>query len=578
MHIVKILIVADDTGGFQRSNTKYFHVGEFVQVLADTVWDGFTVEIVKAHRKSASAASDANADVYDFRFSDSTLAGYDMAFFFSIFTPAEENTELGTTDTSRREEATAIARFMEAGKGYFAAGDHEDLGGGVNMHVPRVRSMRRWVFSGANPRALPVAPSGTGADRHDTLRAGSDTGSLGGVTYPYQFNDQSDALPQYISVKRYAAGSSRYFRTTLPHQLLCCPLGTINVMPDHMHEGWCEEPADLGRDEDLPGRAGKKEYPLRSGSVFGPEVIAWGTVEPHATYNQEFAGSAFEVSPLTNTTNPFGQIAAYDGHRVGIGRAVCQSTWHHFVNINVIGTNRTFVGMDPAKAKGFYSGPGDSAVPEYEKIKYYFRNLVYWLIPADRTFFTWDFAVGRVRYHPKWEEFKGQLYDTRLTLDYIFALAQLSDHYFSNSRGHCYAWQFIGELYYPIWKLDLHIWERWIIEIDPWSPEAILFNEKRELQERWPAMLVPAPQVARHFLLGLIMVAALRQQAGQQQRLAKGKKIDTKAARKALLGDVQALLADHIGELSTAFGGAAKELKSIAAHIETLGGQKLTAK
>jgi hypothetical protein len=578
MHIVKILVITDDEGGFQRANNKYFHIGEFVQVLADTVWDGFTIEIVKAHRKSAATGSDAHADIYDFRFSDTSLAGFDMAFFFSIFTPAEDSSFCGTTDTSRKEEAAAIARFMEAGKGYFAAGDHEDLGGGVNMHVPRVRSMRRWVFGGANPRALPIAPSGTGADRHDTLRAGSDTGILGGTSYPYQFNDQSDALPQQIGVKRYVTGTSRYFQTTLPHQLLCCPLGTVNVLPDHMHEGWCEQPGNLGLDEDLPGRSGKKEYPPLGGSSFGPEIIAWGTVEPHATYNQEFAGSIYEVSPLTTTSAPFGQIAAYDGHRVGIGRAVCQSTWHHFVNINVIGTNRTYPGMNPAKAKGFYAGPGDTAVPEYEKIKYYYRNLVYWLIPADRTYFIWDFAVAGLRRHPKWEEFKGHLYLERLTLDYIFALAQLSDHYFSTARGHCYAWQFIGELYYPIWKLDLHIWERWIIEIDPWSPEAINFHARKESRETWPSMLAPAPQLARHFLLGTIMVAALRQQAEQQARLAKGKKIDHKSARKELLGNVQSLLADHIGAFADAFGGAAKELKGIAAHIDILAGARSAKK
>jgi hypothetical protein len=34
----------------------------------------------------------------------------------------------------------------------------------------------------------------------------------------------------------------------------------------------------------------------------------------------------------------FGLLSAYDGqHRAGVGRVICDSTWHHFVNVNLIG-------------------------------------------------------------------------------------------------------------------------------------------------------------------------------------------------------------------------------------------------
>ena len=29
--------------------------------------------------------------------------------------------------------------------------------------------------------------------------------------------------------------------------------------------------------------------------------------------------------------------ATYDGHRADVGRVVCDSTWHHFVNVNLTG-------------------------------------------------------------------------------------------------------------------------------------------------------------------------------------------------------------------------------------------------
>lgn len=566
MPTVKILVVADDNGGFQRLNSKYFHVGEFVKVLADTDWDGFDVQITKAHRNSAASAADAMADLYDFRFSDASLAGFDMAFFFSIYTISEETSYLGTSDTTRKEEAAALARFMEAGKGYFAAGDHEDLGSAVNMHVPRIRSMRRWIFGGANPYGLPAAPSGTGADRHDTLRAGTDSGTLGSTVYAYQFNDQSDAIPQIIRPRRYQVHKSRYFRSTLPHPLLCSPLGTINVLPDHMHEGWCEEPSDLTQDEGLPGRAGKKEYPPLDGAPFGPEVIAWGHIEPHATYNQEF-GAPYTTSPMTTTTTDFGQICAYDGHRVGLGRAVCDSTWHHFVNINVIGTDRNFPGMNPDKAVGFYNGPGGAAVPDYEKIKHYFRNLVYWMIPAGRRRKFWDLSVAAIRRHPRWEEFKTGLFAEKYTLDYIYGLAQLAEHYFTTTRGYCYAFQLLPIVLEPIWKPDFTIWEHWLPELDPWSPRVQRLKAEEPVEDQWLSRLMPDADLGRQLLLGTVVYATLRHQAR-----AKSRKDDAKG-EKELAKSIQSLLAENVARFTKAASGVAREQKAALEKIAALAGR-----
>jgi hypothetical protein len=516
MPVIKILLVTDDQGGYQRSNSSahQFHLGEFVQVLNDTTWDGFTIQITRAYRganptpSTPQATHPIGADLYDFRFSPTSLAGFDMAFFFSIATKGEDPV---SDDLDRQSEAAAVAAFMEAGGGFFAAGDHEDLGASINQHIPRVRSMRRWAYPSTGPHAGPVAPSGTGANRHDTLQSGSDTGTHSGATYPFQFNDQSDDLPQPIIPKTYVVTKSKLFQTTLPHPLLCCPLGRIAVLPDHMHEGWCEVPSDLTRDEDLPGRAGKKEYPTGDDGVqVAPEVIANATVLLHATLNQEFGGS-LAISPLTTgAPYSFGVIAAYDGHRANIGRVVVDATWHHFVNINVIGTTASFPGINPAKSKGFYTAPGNTASTDYERIKWYYRNLVYWLIPADRTRLVFGKWAAAVMDHPNWEEFKTLRWRDDLNADAQFTrmihFAQLAEDYFASARGHCLKYQLLSIILYPIKKLfPWEIWQSILPEVAPWDSNHLADWQP---QPEWRQALLPDANLLRQTLLGTIVLAA----------------------------------------------------------------------
>lgn len=525
MAVVKILVVTDDLGGFRRSNTAShkFHIGEFVQVLQDTDWQGFDVQITRAHRDSdpspgtPAASHPIGADFYGFRFTSATLAGYDMVLFLSIASKAEDPV---TSDTARRAEAAAVAAFMESGGGFFAVGDHEDLGASICQHIPRVRSMRRWAYSTTGPHGGAVAPSGIGADRHDTLRAGSDTGSSGGTVYPYQFNDQSDDQPQPINVRSYPLHSSRWFRTTLPHPLLCSPLGRVNVLPDHMHEGWCEVPSDLTQAEDLPGRAGKPEYPPgANGQPVAPEVIADATVLAHETLNQEFSGS-FGLSPMT-AHKSFGVIGAYDGHRAGVGRVVVDATWHHFVNINLIGTSFTTAGLDADKAKGFYSGPGNTAVAEYEKIKWYYRNIVYWLIPASRKrwILTSEFATA-LRLNPRWEEFKGSHYlDAARTFDLydVIRWGQLAEEYFRTVRGYCVQFQLLPIILYPIWRFDPHIWEEWAPDLEPWNPQVGELAERIEAMPAWRQGLLPDASLRRKLLLGTLAIAIAQRVKPRQE-------------------------------------------------------------
>ena len=358
--LVRVLIVTDDggaNGGFLQwgeqpmpaavgVNSREFHLGEFVRVLNDTVWLGFNLEITKAHRSppgtgglnEADLKADRGADVVGFRFDQPfmvngqtrTLLDYDMALFFAI-NPVNPNTALSA-------EAEAIARFMENGGGFFATGDHANLGSELCGLIPRVRSMRRWWVSG--PNGEPEAPPPLGPTRHDTTRPGADNIS--------QFEDQSDDVAQEITPQLYSAGltikqgypANRY----LPHPLLCSPDGVVKFLPDHMHEGWCEVPGNLAARTFKLGAATVREYPdynppnPPAGHVpapLEPEVVATGQVLPGITspaIDTHHVGSPDPAQGIT-----FGVIGAWDGHLVGKGRVVVDSTWHHFFNINLTG-------------------------------------------------------------------------------------------------------------------------------------------------------------------------------------------------------------------------------------------------
>ena len=363
--LVRVLIVADDQspfahGGFLRwvdqdpadvdgDHSRDFHLGEFVKCLEETTWVGFDLAITKAHRASApfegmdedQIKADRGADVIGFRFDqpftvgrrERTLADFDVVMFFSI--------EGGEPDTAHAAEAEAIARFMEDGGGFFATGDHANLGAPLCGIIPRVRSMRRW-WAGTSPAGEPTAPPPFGSTRHDTTRAGPD-----GITH---FEDQSDEVPQPIKPKLYLAayGGGLHFGKVkmLPHPLLCSPEGRITVLPDHMHEGWCEVPDNLAARTFTLGGNDVREYPdyvpadAPAGYVaqpLAPEVVATGEVLDGVTT------PALDPDHHPDDTDPaegkvFGVIGAWDGHRVGRGRVVVDSTWHHFFDINLSAT------------------------------------------------------------------------------------------------------------------------------------------------------------------------------------------------------------------------------------------------
>jgi hypothetical protein len=109
---------------------------------------------------------------------------------------------------------------------------------------------------------------------------------------------------------------------------------------------------------------------------------------PTPALNSEVHTPATELS----ISKTFGVICAWDGHLVGKGRVVVDSTFHHFVNIKQNGdlflSQVAGVAADDQRFFGFYVLDPQTSMRlptrEYLMIQWYYRNIVYWLIPQKR--------------------------------------------------------------------------------------------------------------------------------------------------------------------------------------------------
>lgn len=344
---VRVLIVTDSGGSF---GTGSFGLKALIDALKIPPGPWVRFEITTANRRT-----DPTADIQGFTFDGVNLGDYDEIWLFGVersFSPALSEQEL-----------RALSEFMDGGGGVFATGDHEDLGVAMCGSVPRVRSMRKWHWPSPGPNGEPVAPPVGGLNRLDTLREGPSSG--------FQFDDQSDVVPQNISPRMYPGWSFpwKLLWRFHPHPLLCGPRGVIRVLPDHPHEGECYVPSDLTASFTFDGYT-IEEYPALGGSRLAPEVIATSTI---------IGGRASTDVKGPVTPRSFGAIGAWDGHRVSRGRVVVDATWHHFFNINLVGDAGS---PDPVKQIGFLASP--AGVAAYEEIKSYFRNIAVWLARPQR--------------------------------------------------------------------------------------------------------------------------------------------------------------------------------------------------
>jgi hypothetical protein len=300
-----------------------------------------------------------------------------------------------------------------------------------------------------------------------------------------------------------------------------------------MHEGICDEPTDLTATFSYKGAA-VADYPDLNGQPLGPRVIATGKVVGGHTLTS-FDGQHTETDATQSLE--FGVIGAWDGHRVDRGRVVVDSTWHHFFNINLTGDKRLVgnpaVPADDQRIFGFYIPNGQGGrkpAPHYEMIQWYYRNIIYWLIPAQRTKVLWWSALGElVAKTPRLKEelafavnkrFDGKVALDKLNLDDLKTFdrwryfGQLAEDYLKLARGACSILVLRDILYKP--KIP---WWEWIQdEIDPWGPIA----RQRPDLVRWQKLralgLAPCVNVALTAGLGLaaVLAASLRATLGEE--------------------------------------------------------------
>lgn len=385
---LKILMVID---GFPGSflnvsfSDSYFGLATVLDTLRTNPEWWVKFNVTRAHRQTDSFKPDPATEPVlharygphfeNFRFTQGgfNLNDYDQVWLFG----ARGNPNDG--DRLTDAELEILARWMDERQGgLFATGDHADLGASLCARVPRARSMRRWTSSNV-PGVIPkpvTSPSGSG--RHDTLLKGEDVF--------YTFNDESDIHPMHTTVKKYPLVSwSRLFHRSAPHPILCGANGVIDILPDHPHEGWVNDTADIapGLTFSFGAYVNKPEYPSVAGNQPLPEVIAWAHVQGDHTEGR-FGNPGTDRNKGPANAKTFGAIGAYDGHGVNVGRVAVDSTWHHWFDVNLTGRPTEpgldqvdpVTAMDP-KAQGFtYNAIGQQA---FERIQNYYRNMAIWL-------------------------------------------------------------------------------------------------------------------------------------------------------------------------------------------------------
>jgi hypothetical protein len=298
----------------------------------------------------------------------------------------------GLTDS----ELLAITKFMQAGGGVFATGDHDGLGSAVGGRIPRVRFMRKWyspddTSPGKPPLAVTNWPGG-GQQRRDTLQKGAtDTGEMNGAPI-YFFDDQSDDIPQPLNV------------LVPSHPVVQGATGVLKVYPDHMHEGEVIAPTppspmltQTSTTDNTLSFAGADftEFPTINLYQEAPIILAQDTAgqTPHVTVVSEgmvCENKNFTADNSTCVTATNNALAAYDGHTVNVGRIVTDSSFHHFLDLNLLGDP---CGDIAAKQQGFNGSPsGKAYLKEFEA---FYINLATWLAWKDRKFY---FGFGKNNY------------------------------------------------------------------------------------------------------------------------------------------------------------------------------------
>jgi hypothetical protein len=382
-----INFLKDAQGNYiQDTSDNTFTVSEFIYLLTTATR---RIVVNTAHRRN-----DPNADIPNFNFATTT----DLSFYDVLWIIGYEGYNYryyGSPITN--VEIQAIAQFMDGGGGVFATGDHEGMGSYICGQIPRIRSMRKWYGQQIDlPPGVPtMAVNSQGqavssvnwpgistrtAGRADTLQQNpSDTATV------FQFDDQSDAIPQLLS-----------FPGGQVHPILANGQGPISRFPDHMHEGEVVTPLDTSQVLPINGQQ-FDEYP-HHGRDFQPlpSIIATGTIVGNHSTTVE--GSTceqinFSSDSTATAARPLGILSAYDGHSVGVGRVVTDSSFHHYLDLNLTGDP---CGSSPDRQQGFgVAARAPAAGSVLADLQAFYVNTAEWLARRKCQFST-DLPFDRI--------------------------------------------------------------------------------------------------------------------------------------------------------------------------------------
>jgi hypothetical protein len=241
----------------------------------------------------------------------------------------------GNQDNLEKAEVELLRQFMNAPKfgGVLVTGDHENRGKSIAGQIPRAGAMR-----------LYPAPKARRPGWNNSLVEGPDPNKI------FDPNDQADDVPQRIAFEFFPVKSLPGLKQVhRPHPVLCGSEGPIDVLPDHQHEGEAIAPHDL-TGNDWPEIDDHQERPV---------VIALGKTKESDAGNRVF-----------------GVLSAYDGHNVGVGRIVADSSWHHWFDRNLTGIPQSEI------YKGFDDSPGGKKF--LKQFDTFFLNCGAWLAPPAR--------------------------------------------------------------------------------------------------------------------------------------------------------------------------------------------------
>ena len=231
--------------------------------------------------------------------------------------------------------------------------------------------MRKWFGKDQigldTPTKVPTNWPAFGPTRADTLQKD--------VSGTFHFTNQSDNIPQplkLVSVPWSLGDHHPLFEIDSPTKVL-------RHFPDHMHEG---ETLGFGGVEDsVPWTlddvlvfCGEKftEYPKsKDGHQEQPQIIAMGTViadhsttvEPNKLYE-----SGFQPDDSKTEAKHINTLSVYDGYKTGVGRVLTDSSFHHFLDLNLIG--------DPCAVAEKTRGFENQFLSDMGK---FFLNCVFWL-------------------------------------------------------------------------------------------------------------------------------------------------------------------------------------------------------